>query len=175
MLKTIALILAAAIAALLIYAATKPDRFRVERSIRINAPPEKIFALINDLHRWDAWSPYEKKDRAIKKTFGGVESGRGATYAWDGDKTVGKGQMEILESTPSSKIVIKLDFIEPFAAHNTAEFLLAPEGNATTVTWAIHGPSPFFSKVMGLFFNMDQMIGKDFETGLADLKTVAER
>jgi uncharacterized protein YndB with AHSA1/START domain len=163
------------IAGVLALAATKPDAFRVERTASINAPPEKIFALINDLHGWGAWSPYEKKDPAMKRTFSGAASGKGAIYQWDGNKNVGKGRMEITETSPPSRILIKLDFISPFEGHNTAEFTMAPKGDATNVTWAMDGPAPFISKVMQVFLNFDSMIGKDFEEGLANLKTLAEK
>jgi len=178
MLKTLAIIavvVLVVIAGVLIYASTRPDSFRVERSVGIKAPPEKIFPLINDLKAWAAWSPYEKKDPAMKRSFGAVAAGKGATYAWEGDSNVGQGRMEIIESAPTGKVLIKLDFIKPFEAHNTAEFILAPKGDTTSVTWAIYGPSAYVTKVMGLFLNMDTMIGKDFEAGLADLKTAAER
>jgi uncharacterized protein YndB with AHSA1/START domain len=175
MLKKIVLVILALIAIVLIYAATRPDTFRVERTARIPAPAEKIFPLIDDFHRWGAWSPYEKLDPDMKRTFGGAPAGKGATYAWEGNSKAGAGHMEITESTPSSKIAIKLDFIKPFEGHNVAEFTLQPQGDATQVTWAMSGPSPYVAKVMGIFFNMDQMIGKDFETGLANLKTATEK
>lgn len=174
MLTPILVILAAAIAGVLVYAATQPGSFRVERKAHINAAPERIFAHINDFRRWSGWSPYEKKDPAMKKSFSGAESGKGAAYAWDGNKDAGKGQMMIVDATPSSKITIKLDFSAPFEAHNIAEFLLAPEASGTGVTWAIFGPQPFMSKLMGVFLDMDKMIGKDFEDGLAALKARAE-
>ena len=177
MLKTLAIIgvvIVVAIAGILLYAATKPDSFRVQRVVLINAPPDKVFPLINDIKAWTVWSPYEKKDPAMKRTYGAVTAGKGATYAWDGDKNVGQGSMEILESSPD-KVVIKLDFIAPFEAHNTGEFLLRPKGDVTDVTWAIYGPSPFVSKVIGTFVSFDNMIGKDFEQGLADLKAVVEK
>jgi len=163
------------IAGVLAYAATQPDTFRVQRSASIKAPPDKIFAMINDLKAWAAWSPYEKKDPAMKRTFGAITAGKGATYAWQGDSNVGEGRMEIVESAPPNKVVIKLDFLKPFEAHNTAEFTLEPKGDGTLVTWAIYGPSAYVTKVMGLFFNIDTMIGRDFEAGLADLKTAAEK
>lgn len=178
MLKTFAYIaaaLVAVVAGILIYAATRPDTFRVQRSASIKAPPEKIFALINDLRGWSAWSPYEKKDPAMKRTFSGPASGKGAVYEWDGDKNVGKGRMEITEVAPPSKVVIKLDFIKPFEGHNIAEFTMEPKGDNTVVTWAMYGPSAFMMKVMGIFMNMDNMIGNDFAAGLANLKGVAER
>jgi uncharacterized protein YndB with AHSA1/START domain len=175
MLKTIAIIVVVAIAAVLGLAATKPDTFRVQRSATIKAPPDKVFALINDFRNWSQWSPWEKLDPAMKRTHSGPPSGKGAVYEWDGNKEVGAGRMEITEPTPPSKLVIKLDFIRPFEGHNTAEFTLQPQGDGTNLTWAMHGPAPFISKVMQVFFSMDGMIGKDFETGLANLKAVAEK
>ena len=174
MIKRIALAILVLIAVVLIYAATRPDSFRVERSTRIEAPPEKIAALIADFHQWGAWSPYEKLDPAMKRTYGGAASGKGATYGWQSDGQAGTGSMEILEAAPS-KITIKLDFIKPFEGHNTAEFVLQPQGGATQVSWAMFGPSPYVSKLMGIFFNLDTMIGKDFETGLANLKAASEK
>jgi len=175
MLRKIALVVVLAIAVLLVFAATRPDTFRVERTARIEAPAEKIFPLIDDFHRWGAWSPYEKLDPGMKRSFGGAASGKGATYAWQGNGQAGAGRMEIVESAPSSKVAIQLDFIEPFEGHNMAEFTLQPQGGATQVTWAMHGPSPYVARLMGIFFNMDRMIGKDFEAGLANLKAATEK
>lgn len=170
----IAVILAIAIAAVLVLAATKPGTLRVQRSISIKAPAETIFPLINDFQQWKGWSPYENKDPAMKRTYSGAERGKGAAYAWDGDKNVGQGSIEMIESGPR-KIVIKLDFLKPFEAHNMGEFLLEPKGDSTSVTWATYGPSPYVSKVVGTFINIDDMIGRDFEKGLADLKAAAEK
>ena len=177
MLKTLAIIgvvVVIAIAGILIYAATKPDSFRVQRVVLINAPPDKVFPLVNDIKAWTVWSPYEKKDPAMKRTYGAVTAGKGATYAWEGNKEVGQGSMEIVESGPK-KILLKLDFLKPFEAHNMGEFVLEPKGDSTSVTWAIYGPSPYMSKVVGTFMNIDDMIGRDFEKGLADLKAAAEK
>ena len=171
----IAIVLALVIAVVLILAATKPAEFRVERAAVIEAPPEKIFSLIDDFHQWRAWSPWENRDPALKRSYEGAPRGRGAVYAWEGNRNVGAGRMEILSATSPSAIVIKLDFIKPFEAHNMAEFTLEPKGDTTLATWAIYGPSAYITKVMGLFFNMDTMIGKDFEAGLADLKAAAEK
>src|SRR6185503_19092853 len=157
MLTILAIVVAVLIVAILIYAATKPDTFRVQRSASINAPPEKIFTLINDLHSHAAWSPWEKKDPAMKKTHSGAASGKGAVYEWDGNKEIGKGRMEIAESIRPSKVVMSMHFIKPFEAHNTAELTLQPSGDSTHVTWAIYGPQPFLAKVMQIFFNMDRM------------------
>ena len=163
------------VAAILAFAATRPDSFRIERAASIKAPPDRIFPFINDLHAHAAWSPWERKDPAMKRNHSGAPSGKGAVYAWDGNKNVGEGRMEIIDAASPAKVVIKLDFLRPFEAHNTAEFTLAPKGETTDVTWAIHGPNLFVGKVMGLFINMDRMIGRDFETGLANLKSIAER
>ena len=176
---TIAVVIAIAIAVVLILALSKPDIFRIQRVATIKAPAESIFALINDFHRWGSWSPWESKDPAMKRTFSGAESGKGAVYAWDGNKNVGSGRMEILDISAPSKIVIKLDFFTPFEGHNTAEFTMLPQGDATNpttnVTWLMHGPAAFMSKVMQVFINLDHMIGKDFEVGLANLKRLTEK
>ncbi len=173
----IAVVLAVAIAIVLVLAAAKPDTFSVQRAAAVKAPPEQIFSLINDFHRWGTWSPWENKDPAMKRTYSGAESGKGAVYAWDGNRNVGSGRMEILDASSSSKIVIKLDFFKPFEGHNTAEFTMLPQGDAATtnINWVMHGPAPFMSKVMQVFINMDGMIGKDFEIGLANLKKLTEK
>ena len=175
MLKIIAIVIAVLIAAVLGLAALKPDTFRVQRAASINAPPDKVFALINDFRQWGQWSPWERLDPALKRTFSGAPTGKGAIYEWTGNNKVGAGRMEITEPTPPSKLVIKLDFIQPFEGHNIAEFVLAPQGDGTQLTWAMHGPTPFVSKLMQVFVSMDALIGKDFEAGLANLKAVAEK
>ncbi|MBI4082133.1 MAG: SRPBCC family protein [Candidatus Lambdaproteobacteria bacterium] len=175
MIKKIAIVVVALIGAILIYAATKPDTFRVQRATSIKAPPEKIFALINDFHRWGSWSPWENLDPAMKRTYTGAPNGKGAVYAWEGNSKVGAGRMEIAEASPPSKVTIQLDFLEPIEGHNIAEFTLDAKGDSTNVTWAMHGPSPYVAKVMTIFFSMDNMVGKDFEQGLANLKTIAEK
>jgi carbon monoxide dehydrogenase subunit G len=167
-------IVAAAIIALLAYAATRPDTFRIERSTVIQAPAEKIFGFVNDLHQWTAWSPWENIDPALKRTYSGPQSGKGAGYAWEGNNKVGSGRMEITDAAAPSKVVIRLDFLKPFEAHNTADFAFARQGDATKVTWAMFGPSPFISKLMGTFFNMERMVGGQFEQGLANLKRISE-
>ena len=171
----IAIVVVVLLAAVLIYAATKPDTFRVARSIGIKAPPEKIFALVDDLHSHRAWSPWEQKDPAMKRSYSGAARGKGAVYEWEGNKNIGKGRMEITETSPLSRVVFKLDFIKPFEAHNIGELVLEPKGDTTNVTWAIYGPSPYMTKVMSLLCNMDKMIGKEFDTGLANLKTLTEK
>lgn len=164
-----------AVAAILIYAATKPDSFRVQRSATMNAPAEKIFPYIEGLKRWAEWSPYEGRDPQMKRTYSGADSGKGAVYEWDGNDQVGKGRMEIVDSKPPNKVVIKLDFLKPFEGHNTAELTVEPKGGQTIVTWAMYGPSTFMTKLIGTFMDMDDMIGRDFAAGLAKLKTVVEK
>ncbi len=175
MFKKIGIIGALLVASLLTYATTKPDTFRIQRSSTIAAPPENVFGLIEDLHQWASWSPWEKMDPAMKKVYSGAPQGAGAVLDWDGNNDVGTGRMEIVSTVPSSRVVIKLDFLKPFEAHNQAEFTLEGGGTATTLTWAMHGPQPFMMKVMDLVIGMDKMVGKDFETGLANLKQLAEQ
>ena len=175
MIKTIVVVLVLIVAAILAYAATRPDTFSVQRAVSIKAPPEKIFPLIDDFHRWAVWSPWEKMDPDMKRTYSGPAVGKGAAYAWQGNSKVGEGRMEILDDPAPSKVVIKLDFIKPFEGHNTATFLLVPKSELTDVTWTMDGPAPFVAKLMGVFTNMDKMIGSDFEAGLANLKAAAEK
>jgi carbon monoxide dehydrogenase subunit G len=175
MFKTIAIVIVVALASLLIYAATRPDSFSIQRSTRIKATPEKIYALISDFPSWPTWSPWEKLDPDMKRTLTGAATGKGSIYEWTGSSKVGAGRMEITDVLPTSKVVIKLDFIKPFEGHNVTEFTLAPQGDTTEVNWVMTGPSPYISKLMGVFFNMDQMIGKDFEAGLANMKAAAEK
>jgi uncharacterized protein YndB with AHSA1/START domain len=179
MVKTIAfvvvLLLVVVVGAVLAYAATKPDVFHVQRSASVKAPPDKIFPLINDFRSWASWSPYEHKDPAMKKTYSGAATGKGAIYEWDGDKNVGSGRIEIADTTPPSRLAIKLDMIKPFAASNRVEFTLQPQGDTTNVTWTMNGHTPYLAKIMHVFLDMDRMVGQDFETGLANLKALAEK
>ena len=175
MLKIILIVIAVLVAVVLILAALKPNVFRVERGIRIKAAPEKIFALINDFNRWRAWSPWEKMDPALQRKYSGPPSGKGSVYEWTGNNKVGQGRMEITDSSPSSRVAIKLDFLKPFEAHNTADFVLVPQGDETAITWTMQGPASFPVKIMHLFFNMDRLVGKDFEAGLASMKEIAEQ
>ena len=174
MFKIILLVFVVLLGGVLSYAALQPDAFRVERSTRIQAPPDKVFGLINDLQAFRRWSPYELKDPAMKRSFSGPQSGPGAHYAWEGGREIGQGSMTITHATPDSQVAMDLDFIKPFEAHNKVEFTLAADGDETRVTWAIFGPAPFMSKLMGLLFDMDKMVGADFEAGLARLKASAE-
>jgi hypothetical protein len=147
----------------------------VQRATSIKAPADRIFPLINDFRQWRSWSPYENKDPAMKRTYDGADSGKGAVYAWDGNNNVGSGRMEILEASVPSKIVIKLDFFKPFEGHNTAEFTILPQGDAIMLTWTMSGPAVFMSRLMQVFINLDHMIGRDFEAGLANLKKLTEK
>ncbi|MFN3431448.1 MAG: SRPBCC family protein [Candidatus Sericytochromatia bacterium] len=164
-----------AVATVLALAAGKPDTFRIERSVSIQAPADKIFPLITNFRAWTDWSPFEKLDPTMKKTYSGAETGKGAKYAWAGDGHAGEGTMEITEAVAPSKVTLQLAFTKPMEALNTTEFTLVPEGGATKVTWAMHGPQPFISKVMGVFMDMDKLIGPDFESGLAAMKVAAEK
>jgi len=175
MLKTIAVVVVVLLAAILVFAATKPDTFRVQRVTSIKAPPEKIFPYINDFKQWHLWSPYEQIDPNMKRTYGPQTAGKGATYGWDGNGNIGSGSMEILEAPAPRKVEIKLDFTRPFTAHNIAEFTLQPAGESTTVTWSMRGPVPFFGKIIHVFMNMDKMVGGQFDEGLANLKVVTEK
>jgi len=153
----------------------RPDEFTVTRAANISAPPEKIFPQVNDLHKWEAWSPWAKLDPNAKNTFSGADSGAGAAMAWDGSKKVGAGQMTITESQPSGLIRFRLDFQKPMQATNTAEFTFRPDAGQTVVTWSMAGKSCFMSKVFGLFMDFDKMCGCQFEKGLASLKSLTEK
>jgi uncharacterized protein YndB with AHSA1/START domain len=176
MLKVVGIIgalLLIAVVVVLILAAMRPDTFRVERSAAIKAPPEKIFPLINDMHQFNTWNPFEKKDPG-KGTYSGPASGKGASYAWKSDQ-LGIGSMTIADSEAPSRVDIKLDFVKPFEAHNDVAFTLVPKGETTEVTWAMTGPVPFMAKIIHVIMDMDKMVGGDFEDGLANLKALAEK
>lgn len=162
------------VAGVLGYAASRPGGFRVGRFTHVDAPPERVFAILNDFHQWPSWSPWEELDPTMKRSHSGAPSGKGAIYEWSGNKKVGRGRMEITESVPSESVGIQLDFLEPFKAHNTTEFTLTPRDGGTDVNWSMTGSNGFMMKVMGLFMNMDKMVGKDFEKGLAKLKAQVE-
>jgi len=173
--KIVLVVVAALVVSVLVVAAVRPDDFSVQRSASIQAPPEKIYPMLADFRQWPAWSPWEKLDPEMKRTLGGPASGPGATYAWQGSSKVGAGRMEIKEVTAPAQVRIQLDFIKPFEGHNVTDFAIVPRGDTTEVTWLMRGPAPFVSKLMGVFVDMDKMIGKDFETGLANLKAAAEK
>ena len=175
MIKQLLLVVVGIIVIILIRATFIKDAFRVERSIMIKAPPEKIFGLINDFHNFSQWSPWEHLDPDMQRSITGPASGKGAVYEWSGNSKAGAGRMEILESTPSSRILIKLDFLKPFASSSSSEYTMTPQGDSTKVTWAMYGPTPFASKVMQVFVTTDKMIGGDFESGLKTMKNVAEK
>ena len=175
MFKKVTLAVVALVGAVLVYAATRPDSLHVQRSAIVNAPPEKVFALINDFHSWRSWSPFENVDPAMKRVYSGAPGGTGAVYEWEGNRQIGQGRMEITDAAHPSRITIKLDFIKPLEGHDIAEFALVPQGDSTNVTWTMDGPSPYVGKLIGVFVNMDAMIGTAFETGLANLKTIAEK
>ncbi len=172
--EIVGIVVAALVLALVVYALLQPNTFRVERRALISAPPEKIFPLLNDFHAWQAWSPWEKLDPEMTRTYGGPQSGVGANYSWESQKA-GAGRMEITEAIASSKLALNLDFTKPMKAHNKVDFVLRPEGAATSITWAMFGPQPFIGRMMCLFFNMDRVVGKDFDAGLANLKAAAEK
>jgi uncharacterized protein YndB with AHSA1/START domain len=172
---TVLIVVLVLVAALLAYAATRPDTFRVQRTAVIQAPPERIYPLIEDFHRWTEWSPYEKLDPTMKRGFAGAESGRGAVYTWEGNGKAGAGRMEITEAQAPTLIRIALDFTRPFRANNQTSFTLTPRDGGTEAVWAMDGANAFVTKVMGIFMNMDELIGKDFAVGLANLKAIAER
>lgn len=175
MLKKIALGLVGLVAAVLLFALTQPDSFSVERSATIKAPPEKIYPLISDFRQWPQWSPWEKLDPNMKRTHSGAPQGQGAIYAWTGNDDVGEGRMEITGVTAPTQVHIKLDFIKPFASQNTTVFTLTPQGDSTQVKWVMKGPALYITKLMTVFVSMDKMIGKDFESGLSNMKVAAER
>lgn len=175
MLKYIVLVLVVALAAILIYAATQPGQARMMRSLAIHAAPEKLYALVEDFRAWASWSPYEKYDPQMQRIYEGAERGNGAAYAWQGNGKAGAGRMRIVDAVPSSRLGIALDFSKPFVSSNQVEFTFVPRGDATEVTWTMQGPRPYMVKLMGLFFDMDAMIGRDFDSGLASLRDLAER
>ena len=174
MLKTILFAVVAAIAVFLIYVTTRPDTFKVARSTQIKAPPDKIFPLINDLRTYNTWNPYVKKDPAVKLTYSGPAAGAGAKFLFDGNKDAGKGSIEVLAATPSSQVDMRLMMAEPFAINNLVRYTVAPKDGGSEVTWAMEGPVPYIAKIAHLFFNMDKVLGTDFEAGLASLKALAE-
>jgi len=175
MVKKILIVFAVLLAALLAYAATRPDTFHVERQATMQAAPERIFAKIQDFHEWDQWSPWEKLDPKMKKTFTGAPAGPGSNYAWEGENGVGKGSMALVAAEIPTQVRIKLTFLEPFAAQNDVLFKLQPQGAGTSVTWSMDGKNNFVARIFSIFMDMDAMIGKDFEAGLANLKAVAEK
>jgi uncharacterized protein YndB with AHSA1/START domain len=175
MLKTALLVVAAVIAALLVYAAFRPDSFRLSRSGTIDAPPDRVFALINELRRFNEWNPFARMDPQNAITYDAVTAGVGGAYTWQGEKS-GAGRMQITESVPGQRVTARLDFSKPFEAHNLVDFTVQAQGDkASTVTWTMHGPMPYLNRLMTIFFDMDKTVGKEFEAGLANLKALAEK
>ena len=166
--------LLALVVLLLVIIVLRPTDFRVTRSAVMVVPPEKVFAQVNDFHKWEEWSPWAKLDLNCKNTYEGAAVGKDAEMHWSGNKKVGEGRMTIVESNPPGSISIRLEFLRPFACTNTAEFLFKPSGPGTEVTWSMYGKNTFMGKALGVFVNMDTMIGRDFAKGLAQLKTIVE-
>jgi Polyketide cyclase / dehydrase and lipid transport len=175
MLLKIIIVVAVLLAIVLAFAATKPKIFSVQRSINIKASPDKIFPLINDFHNWGGWAPQDKEDRTMKRTYSGAVNGEGAVSEWVSSGSAGKGRMTIIKSTRPRMISVQVEFVKPFEAQNVNEFTLGPNGDFTTVTWAMHGTNLYVMKLMSIFTNMDSVVGKHFERGLGNLKAVAEQ
>ena len=172
---TALIIIAILIFAFLVIASMKPNSFILRRSMDMKASTDEVFAQLNDFKNWGAWSPWEKMDPDLKRNFSGSASGKGAYYSWIGNKKVGEGNMEIIRSVPSSNIELNLNFLKPFKASNITEFKITPKGNMTNVNWEMRGPLNLMMKIMHMFMDMDKMVGKDFEAGLANLKSIVEK
>jgi hypothetical protein len=175
MLTILVAIVALALALVLLLALRHPPTFSLRRSIQVQAGPERIYPLIEDFHRWPAWSPWEHRDPQMRREYSGADRGTGAVYAWEGNKAVGQGRMEITGAQPARQVDIQLDFLKPFEAHNRTVFRLQPQGAGTEVVWEMSGPANFITKLMQVFGAMDRMVGKDFDAGLAKLKAAAEQ
>jgi len=171
----VAILIVVVVASVLLFAATRPDTYGVHRAATIDAPPEKIFPLLVDFRQWTRWSPFEALDPDMKRSYSGAQSGKGAVYDWDGNAQAGQGHMEIVEVSPPKSVSVQVDFVKPFDAHNLNQFTLDAQGGSTRVTWSMRGTQPFVLKAMSIFVSPDRLLGKHFETGLANLKTVAER
>lgn len=167
-------LVAVTVLGVLVYAATRPGDYRIARTVSIKAPAERIHPLVDDLRRHREWSPWEKKDPGMQRTYTGSPSGKGSVYEWDGNSEIGAGRITIADSSPQ-RVVFDMHFLRPFDSRATGEIALRPSGDTTEVTWSMYGAHPFIGKVMGLFFNMDAMIGGEFDKGLATLKSVTER
>jgi hypothetical protein len=172
MVTRIAIILVVVLAALTVFIATRPSEFRIARSRTVSAPPEVVHAYVNDFRKWSEWSPWEKRDPALRREFSGAPAGPAAVYSWVGNKEVGEGRMTITDSRPPQSITIRLEFIKPFAATNAAQFDFAQRGSGTNVTWAMSGRRNFIAKAISVFMDLDKMVGTEFEKGLATLDTV---
>jgi uncharacterized protein YndB with AHSA1/START domain len=175
MLRMILILIGGVVLAFFAYAASRPNDFRIERSQTIKAPPEAVFALINNLHQFNSWNPFALVDPSLKIVYIGPESGAGAAYEWEGTGKSGKGRMEIAASVPTSQVTMRLEFMKPFAAKNMVEFTIIPVGPSSQVTWAMTGHNAYFQKVMSTLFKMDRVVGDQFAAGLSALKNLAER
>jgi hypothetical protein len=174
MIKKILFALAAIVVLFVVIVVVQPGEFRIARSAIVNAPAAAVFAQVNDFRKWDAWSPWAKRDPKMKVTHEGAPAGAGATYYWSGNNEVGEGRMTLTESRAGELVRIKLDFIRPFASTNITEFAFKPDGERTNVTWSMSGTNNFMAKAFGLFVDVEKMVGADFEKGLGQLKSVAE-
>ena len=170
----VAIAIAVFAAGLAVVVAMQPSRFRIARSAAVAAPPEQVFAQVNDLHRWEAWSPWLKGDPDAKTTYEGPPAGSGAAFWWSGNKNVGEGRMTITESRPNELVRLRLDFMRPFSSTSTAEFTFSPDGKQTLVTWSMTGDKNFLAKAIHMAIDMDKMIGAKFDEGLAQIKAIAE-
>jgi hypothetical protein len=168
------IILAVVVVVFLVFVAQRPSAFRVTRSASIAAPPQAVFGQVNDLHKWEAWSPWAKLDPAAKNGYAGPPEGAGATFTWSGNNKIGEGRMTISESRPYEFIKFKLEFVKPFKGNNTAEFTFKPEGNQTVVTWTMLGQNNFISKAMQVFVDCEKMVGGQFEKGFVEMKAITE-
>jgi uncharacterized protein YndB with AHSA1/START domain len=175
MLTIIAVAASGLLAVFLIRAALKPDTFEVLRALDITAPPQAVYDAISDFKKWREWSPWERLDPALKRTYGGADNGQGAVYAWEGNGKAGAGRMEIVETIHASHVKLNLDFFRPFKASNIVEFTLTEQNGGTRVTWHMHGPLNYMAKIIHGVFNMDKLVGRDFESGLSNLKSLTER
>ena len=174
MIKKSLVALAAIVIVFAAVVALQPSAFRISRTATVNAPAPAVFSQVNDFHRWSGWSPWAKRDPAMKQSYHGAPAGVGAVYSWAGNNEVGEGRMSITESRPNELIRIKVEFLEPFAATNTAEFTFTLQGGQTQVTWSMSGENNFTAKAFNLIMNMDKLVGGDFEKGLQQLKSIAE-
>ena len=172
---TIIIALVVAVGALLAYTATRPDTFSVQRSASIAAPAERIFPLIANLKAMNTWNPFVQPDPAIKLAYSGPEIGKGAAHTWKGNSKVGEGRIEVTEATAPGRVTMNLVMIKPMKADNAVEFTLRPNGTGTNVTWKMSGRQPFLAKLMNVFIDCDNMVGRQFEKGLASLKVMAEK
>ena len=170
-----AILVVVVVASVLLFAATRPDAYGIQRTTAIDVPPEKIFPLITDFRQWPRWSPFEALDPEMKRSYSGAPSGKGAVYDWQGNAQAGQGRMEIVDVSPPASVTIQVDFVKPFDAHNLNQFTLDPHGGSTRVTWSMRGTQPFVLKAMSIFISPDRLLGKHFETGLSKLKSVAQR